>query len=430
MKVNTTRLGQAGITFALIGVIMLFIPSLQEGTGSLGFAIITFGFLMVILSYVMDRLKVMGAEYWALGSIIVYIGTLIVSSPMFLFSFGIEASTATQWLLAGIGLTLVLLGFVTTKYDLNIKLISAFNKLVSGLQHAMERAINRIKNSPLITLIAVLLLYLIFTIFTDIETLIYPALSIFGVEQSERNVQIVVGFITLLLMIIETREFIWTFLAFGFNALSIGARVALEWITRLPLYVRNSGRFIKSVISTSFSYVGIAFVKLQENFQSILEGLPMLSLIGGLGYFIAFLRFGNQGLLFVATVLFIVPASVLFVANPEWVRRRIERVQTFSYQVGQRSRQFYRRNRELQCRNCGNPVLPDYINCPICGTEIEYCSICRSRITYGEDFERCSICANPIHTQHLEDWTRLSSKCPWCKEEWKPKGGTDTGTSV
>ncbi len=425
MNTNTTRLGQIGIGIALLGMVLLFVPSLQHiGGASLSFGLVTLGFLVLILSYLIERLRIMGAEYWALGSVIVYLGSVIVSIPMFLFSFSISTNTSVQWFFAGLGIVLIALGFATTKYELNIKLLSAIRKFKIGLVTAFEKFILRVKSSPLVTLIAILILFVVFTFFTEVETVLYPVLDVLGLAQTEQNTQFLTLAVIVLLTLIETREFLWTSLAVIKNFLIIGLQTLLEWLTRFPTYIKRTVFFAQRIVISTTQYVILAFSKLHENLRTILEGLPMLSVIAAVGFTVSYYLVGIEELVYVSIILIIVPASVLFVANPEWVRRRIERVQAFSYQVGQRTKKIYRRNRTLQCRKCEMPVEAKYINCPNCGTEIEFCSICRGMITAGEDFERCAACSHPIHSQHLEDWTRISSKCPWCKETWKPKKTT------
>ena len=423
MNLNTTRLGQGGIVLAIIGMIVMFIPN--QGTfdsQTTGLVLLTLGFLILMLSYIIERLQRLGAEYWALGSIIVYLGVVIFSIPLLLLVAQVNINISLQWTMAIGGILLVVLGFVTTIYELNTYIISAINKFRIAFTVGIERLWLRIRHSPVVVLIFIDIIIILFFLFTDLDQSLSSAITGIGFPVNAFQVMTVFIAIGIAMTLFEIRELLFAGAFFFWSWIVIISKTIVEWITHLPQYLARFWNFTVGIAHLLGRQIAVLSAYLRENALQIAQNIPMIGyLFAGISI-IGYWRNNDPVLLQISTILLIIPTTIIFIANPEWIKKRIQATQRFAYNVSQGTRRAYRRFRSDYCPHCQTPLPSKSYGmdtCPNCLKPIEYCSICRGIISpEKEDFERCRSCHHPIHSSHMENWFSISNNCPWCKEKF------------
>ncbi len=95
----------------------------------------------IALGFVVELLKMRGIESWALGAVVVYLGFLILFSPLFFLAFDIHLEdiwTAGVVLSGGL---VILSGVFVEAYDLNERFIRKAGEIIEVIQNAEYRRI-------------------------------------------------------------------------------------------------------------------------------------------------------------------------------------------------------------------------------------------------------------------------------------------------
>lgn len=75
------------------------------------------------------------------------------------------------------------------------------------------------------------------------------------------------------------------------------------------------------------------------------------------------------------------------------------------------------------CYFCNAPLTKirkkGVIVCPECHGIPKTCSVCLLNINYGDSTLKCPHCNSIAHQDHLREWLKIKSYCPYCKQEIK-----------
>lgn len=397
---SRSRLGMLTIIIAVVGLALMAFEMIE-----IGLTILFVAGLLMASEFIRSRLRKLTAETWALGSILVWIGFVILSLPVIGFAWDV-ISSPFDVILFSIGILMMIFGYTTEYLDLNQKLIQFWYKTKYRLYNIITKLRDRLfKSIWTLSAIVVLLVIISTYIFPPVQTVIEVlSFSIFSGRQ-------VLFFLFGILVIIEMRELVIFALNRVSNFFLIIFNGLIRRIRHLPgmiktLFVRLKEDLKKlyiaiiqllSYFTTNTYIIGYVFAIILAVFAIIRSD----TVIGSLFF----------GLIFIST-------TVLIHQERELVSRSVARIQHTSYQTSFRARQFVKRSKTRNCPNCDAVNNKNSTHCMSCRHTFSICMVCKDMITGDQDVS-CPNCNNKAHFDHIQKWLEIKPECPYCKQYWK-----------
>ena len=399
--VNFNKVG-LGLIFAGIAAIVGLQSSLgQDGASKVGLTFFAIGFLIMVFGIVIGRLRKMGAEYWAVGSFFVYLGFVLVAIPIFIFVISPKViDIAYQWTALIVGIAFIVLGFGTEMYDLNMMFLNLFRKLSSMVEFGWRQFINRARKSYFFIPIVLLLLYLVSMFFTQSEDFLIDLSG--GVLNPLTSKLLILGLI-ILLFLIEARELVYVFFRGAWQFLLIGLRTIVVWARYLPRILAKSLSVLWSIVKGLFLNTWVL-------------GFVAAPILFSMGLYLMDER------LIAATIFDLLLSFGLFsIKKPHLVDRVVNNIGDRMVRRTIGVKRYIKEHPTVPCRSCGHPLthqemLGSY--CKWCNAPIEKCVVCYSMLGKDDSVISCPHCQNSGHLEHLEKWTQMTGKCPYCRQPW------------
>ena len=397
---SRSRLGLLTIIIAVIGLLLTAFEMIE-----IGLTIIFIAGLLMASEFIRSRLRKLTAQTWALGSIIVWIGFVIMSLPVIGFAWDIISSPLDVILFAA-GLLMMIFGYTTEYLDLNQKLIQFWYKTKSRLRNITTKLREQVFRSIwALSAIVVLLVIISSYIFPIIQTGV-ELLSI-SIISGRQILFVLFG----LLIIIEIRELI----IFAINRIGNFFLIILNGLIRrirhLPSLIKTL--FVRLKEDLKKLYLGI--IQLLRYFTTNTYVIGYVSAII-LGIFAIIRSDSSLGSLFFGLIF--ISTTVLIHQEREMVSSGVARIQQTSYQTSFKARQFVKRSKTRNCPKCNaiNSKTSSY--CMSCQHAFSICMVCKDIID-GDQEASCPNCNNKAHLNHIRKWLEIKPECPYCKHNWK-----------
>lgn len=404
-KSSYSQLALPAIVSSIAGVIVIL-----AGFEAIGLTLIFIAALLIAGTFVRNRLMSIGAETWALGSVIVWIGFFLTALPLLAEAWGI-LSNSNQVISLVIGLILIVLGFTTEFFDLNKK----FLVMLQNAQLRLSKAWIVIKYKILRTVYAKI--QFVFSTLL-ILSFIFPSVTNTLSNQLPDTIWLNPRIIIVYLMVIVFLFQIHELLTVVFDSISritlYVVRGIFQRIYRLPSLFRRMWELFISFIQDVLDRISSMLGFLWNNTQ--ITGFTGFVVFGGF----AFIRHDKTSFA-IAILLLLGALAVLLKRNPEFVNRQLNRVQQSTYQRSLWLRSRIRSEKIVSCPNCGTSVQSHINTCPNCSHELPVCTVCRMRISGGSMVLECSLCHQQAHEDHLLGWFKYGGHvpaCPHCREPW------------
>ncbi len=397
---------------------------------SMGLTLIFLGGALMASVFIHSRLKKIGSENWAVGSIIVWIGFFLFAVPIFFYAWNI-GSTLFNILSSLIGIIFIILGYMTEYLDLNLKLLKLWDQFLNQLRDSINNIKKRIFRSvwSILIFIDAIIILLVF-IFQDLTSKFNTTISNY----------IGISLISLLLIIliiaviIEFREIIWITINKSSKTFIILIHAIYGKLLHLPevmyKFIFRIGKLIKKL--TNILLKGVILTV--ENIYLVSFLMAFILIIVRLfsdGQFITnfgfsmnsipeYIRFlSSNGVLWNYILTFILLGIVmLLVQKQEQIISGVNEIQQRSYSTTIRIKNRLRR-KKIICPYC-NSVIPAYSAiCPHCRNIMPQCMVCKNIIVPGEPILKCKTCGNYAHKEHLTQWLKIKNQCPYCKSIWE-----------
>jgi hypothetical protein len=393
-------MGLVAIASVVVGIAILLIgtPIAQ----SIGLTVI-FGAMLIYAGIIVNRrLELMGAEDFAVGSIIVWSGFFLAAFPIFAFAWGFLEDITRIWLLV-IGVFLVLIGFTTNYYDLNVRMLEAWNRFQSNLSELLQSIRQRIFKSVW-TFVAIFFLAATgLSFFPSIQEVLpsifqfrfaWP-LTFFG--------------LAILSILIEFRSVVKLALASAWETMSVMGRSVARRLRNLPRTIYESLEFL-------VTSVGSFFFRVFDALRNILT-VYLLSFFGTLVFGVWGILSGDPLKISGSIVLLLVTMINLLSQRPEAIGERVAGFQQAVYRRSFAIRKLVTRYSGA-CPQCDAPLRADTKYCSNCNYFIPDCMVCRRSIYAGEEILECPNCKVAGHQEHLDRWLDIKSTCPNCRQVW------------
>lgn len=400
-----SKLSITSVLIALLGVIIILISSITNQNvkigQQIGLTLIAIASLLMVSSLVKSRLRRIGAEQWAIGSITVWIGFTLIS--VILFSFALEFDLpVNRTILIVIGLIVILLGFTTEYFDLNIKLVEIWNKFTLRLEQAMKEVRARFFRSPWTILATISLLLIVISFVIDVG---------YGINVS--ILRLVLLFVFVIVLGIEFRSLI----TIGLDGFSRMIVIIVQGTIRRIIHFKG---LIKLFFNRLKEEILNTWIFLKKAGRFIVENTYVLGFIGTI--IIGFIGFNKSEkvLLAIGILMAFASIAVLIVQQPQFVINQINRVQLATYKRTLILQNILSRKTSNRCVNCEAMVGTTWDTCLNCQLEIDRCIVCKLLISENEETMTCSGCERKGHTPHIKRWIQIKPICPTCRSSWTP----------
>jgi MFS family permease len=173
-----------GFAVSLLGILGITILSVFLGQGiqdmyfriSLGVFVI--GVLIISFAFILRRIRKKGLDYFVAGAITAYIGFLLLALPVILIAIISElpGSDYLYFITMGVGVLLVIFGFLMEAYELNKKLMEFLRRIKITFVKLIKRIKWKLIFSPwnLLTLVGITVIVLtILNIMPFLDNLYY-----------------------------------------------------------------------------------------------------------------------------------------------------------------------------------------------------------------------------------------------------------------
>jgi len=400
MSEQRSNLAIFTIFMTVVGIIVL----LQSQ--SIGLTIIFLAILFYAGTIVRNRLERIGAESFALGSIIVWTGFFLAAFPLIAFAWNVLDRTL-QTILFISGLILIFIGFTTEYYDLNIRFLQFLRKFRANLVELVQALRQRIFRS-IWTFLALVSIILTVTsaIFPDYFTAVpHPFNFAFGVSLE-------FFLLTLIFMAIQLRSIIKLTLIAGWETVELFFIVIWSRLKNFPKLFKDFLSFIYHLFRGVLEWFWRTFAFIRYNSF-------LLAFIGVIVFGTLAISQADEILGGIAIVFLLIAMVNIIGERREAITNRVGQLQQSAYRRSFSLRNLIRGSYSGNCPNCHHELRADQSYCQNCGTYIPDCLICRNTIYAGEETLTCPNCQYIGHADHLERWLSIRPICPNCKEEWK-----------
>ncbi|MHA2278901.1 MAG: hypothetical protein ACXAC2_24235 [Candidatus Kariarchaeaceae archaeon] len=406
--VNPAKLIFPSVGLSLLGVVFAYVNRIE-----IGLTLIFFGGLFIFGTLIYKRLYVLGAEKWAIGSIIVWLGFFLSSLPVFGYAWGLMTNS-TRLILFSTGLLFVFLGFLTEFFDLNLKLLNLIKQTKIKVAEFVKRLKSRLLSSVWIFLMFISSIWLITSLL--IPQVLEPLNRIVP-ESTYLDSRFFLLYVFVLSLILETRELIILFLSSFTNAIylllqGLGRRIlqAKGLITgayySIIALIRKIGieinRFITLVLTNNYSLGFFFFI-----------------VFGILSYFRS-----DQILFAISTLMLFSGLTTFLIQKPEFIADTVSNIHHSTYRQSLRVRNRFTKTQSFACANCNAHINSTYPNCVDCGHRLPVCSVCKNKIIPGSKIMQCNHCSESGHSDHLDRWLLIKTVCPNCRLTWEIQEST------
>ncbi|MHA2091286.1 MAG: hypothetical protein ACW98K_10535 [Candidatus Kariarchaeaceae archaeon] len=406
---NFSRFAILSILLSIIGIIVAALSQQPDDLlFSLGLTFIFVAALLMAGSFVLDRLRRIGAEAWAIGSILVWIGYLFFALPLIGFAWNF-LSGFQQLLFFSIGVFLILLGFTTEYYDLNIRLIHFIERTRKRFHEVWDTIRQTFLRSNWTRFASV-------TVIVDIISFPFPdvlrPLSVLSPSLSLNEHRVILLGIALLCLLAEFREMIYLALSSFFNVLYIFIYGIFRRLRHIPSLIQ---RLFELLLDLG-RRMGNAIRRTAEfgTYNTYIFGFVISIVIG----ILAFTR--EDSTLFATSLLAIIASlSILLIQKPQQVASRIGQVQQIAYRRSTIVRNFANRRKDIICPSCSQQLASSASHCYRCDNPIPKCSVCKGIILQNSRTLRCNFCEQVGHLEHLTRWVQINPICPHCRRTWE-----------
>jgi len=306
-----------------------------------------------------------------------------------------------QWVIFFVGFALVILGFGTEMYDLNVAFLAFFRKIGSIFSYAWSKFIERITKSVLTLPILLLAFYLLSMPFTQSEKYL---VDLTGGSITDVQAALIVGGLLLILVGIEARELIMSSAVVTGKFLKLIGKTFVRWIYHLP-----------SILSKFLSI-------LWKSIKSLLLNNWIIGAVGAPIFLVLGIVYKNNSSLAIALFFMLLSFGLFSLSKPESIGRVVTGVGDRVIKRKLRVKKYVNEHPTVPCRNCGHPLSHSEMladTCKWCGASIEKCVVCYSMIGMEDNAISCPHCQNSGHLEHLEGWTDITGKCPYCRQPWR-----------
>lgn len=405
-KEKRFNLAIPSITSAVLGIILLAIQQ-SEIAVSIGLSLIFIASLLMAGTFIRSRLADIGAQTWALGSVLVWTGFFLFSLPVLAFAW--NQLQSARLILVFLGVLLVILGYTTEFFDLNEKFLKVLDRLAGEFQKLTVKFRQNFLRSIWTRIAFLMILWLVSSFFWDT---LFP-LSFIVSDQSwitEQGLVVVIGALSLG---IEFRDFIRVLLASLFSLLVVLAQGIIRRLLNIPGLISVLFLRLKETLTRAVNTI-------RGGFHFLIYNSYLIGLIVGLLVLVVSLLRENAEFFAISNLILL--SSIVMVINqkPLALSSRLTSIQATSFRQGLRIRNLRRNRRELSvCPNCSQYFYDKRNRCSYCEFKLEVCSVCRSKIYQEEEEIKCNSCAQPGHSEHLAGWLKIKSICPHCREAWE-----------
>ncbi|MCE7737331.1 MAG: hypothetical protein GPJ54_20750 [Candidatus Heimdallarchaeota archaeon] len=373
----------------------------------IGLTLIAFSGLLTAAEFIRERLKKIGAESWALGSIIVGLGFLFFTIPVIGFAWSF-ISTSNEIILVVIGVILMIIGYTTEYFDLNVKLLNfienvkiQYHKLIQKIKAKFLRSVWTISAVFSFTLLILSYFY---------PVILEPLSGILPNYQASSRLLLIS--LAVLFLLIEYREFMgFMFVRFG-EFLTLLMRGIIRRLVNIKEFFVILFKKGKSLLQSSITFLKDIIVFSFEN----------TFIIG----FSSFLIFGILSLLSkdlilssLSVISLIISLGLILVKYEQAINVRVRTTQQTAYKSAFRIKNLVMRKKFVNCPNCDFEIVKDSINCLNCNESLPKCMICKDLLRKDQEFEECHNCEYHFHKNHIDKWIQILPKCPICKTEWQ-----------
>ncbi len=403
-QAERSKLALLSIILTIIGIVLAAYVS-----DRIGLTFIFFAALLMAGSFVSNRLKKIGAEAWAIGSIMVWIGYFFFSLPILGLVWEIFPKFRDRLFLFIIGIILITLGFSTEYYDLNVKFLKFWKRTKKRFIEIIELIKAKFFRSIWTLLATITIIYFIFSFV--FHELLQP---ISGIDSNQNYQRLILLSIALVFLLIEFRTLILLGLASFLQISAIFINGLIRRLTHIPSLLKQLINLVKEGIYWLWELVNSSLIFIIYN--TYLFAFAGAILVGIYSFYAE-----DEILYGIALILVIIAFMMLLVQKPTQIADRISRVQQYAYQRSTIARNFVKRVESNECPNCGAWVEKNYTQCYSCNNPIPKCSVCKGAIFTGSEIISCNHCEQSGHRDHLQRWIQIKPICPHCRKNWSPK---------
>ncbi len=401
-QTERTRLAYPSIGLSIIGVLFTYLEHER-----IGLTIIFFSALFIFGTFIFNRLQVIGAERWAIGSIIVWIGFLLFSFPLFAVAWEILI-LKTRIILFTLGIVFIGLGFATEFFDLNLKLLKLIKQTKIRLNIIFTKIKARLLSSIWIFLIfissSLLILSFIFPVIAESTDQLLP-------NYNYITTRWILVYITIFSTIIELRELI----SLIFISISTAITLFMRSLTRRLIQFRE-------LIVSLFVNLKLLIIQIWNGLKTFVQISIKNNYSFGFFLFLIFSVFSffrsDMTLFAISTIMLFAGLTSSLLAKPEFIADSISRIHHSTYKRSLKIRHRFSDNSPYMCPECSLLVTAFYTNCPHCQFILPSCSVCRKLIRPGTEALICTHCQRPGHRSHIERWLMIKANCPNCHLAW------------
>lgn len=402
VQFNRTRLAYPSIGLSIIGVLLTYLESER-----MGLTLIFFSALFIFGTFIYNRLQVIGAEQWAIGSIIVWIGFFLFSLPIFGVAWKIIGLKARISLFI-FGIVFILLGFATEFFDLNLKLLKLVNQTKIKLNIFFNNLKARLLSSVWTFLIFIASSLLIVSFFFPIIT---ESIDSNLPDYNFLATQYILVYIIIISILMEIRELL------SLLIISFGTAIKLL----LKSLARRIIQFRELIISLFFR-LKLLIIQIWGALKNFVQITFKNNYSFGFFLFIIFsvLSYTRSDMVLfaISTLMLFASLTTWLLQKPEFIANTISRIHHSTYQRSLKIRNRFSEKNPYQCPNCSIFVSPLYLTCPHCKEILPTCSVCRKIIKPDTEVLICTHCQRPGHRAHIERWLSIKANCPNCHLVW------------
>ncbi|MHA2249334.1 MAG: hypothetical protein ACXAD7_03180 [Candidatus Kariarchaeaceae archaeon] len=398
---DRSKLAIFSVVIASLGIIVAALKFVDIG--------LTFIFISALLmagSFVNSRLKKMGAEAWALGSLFVWIGYFLFAFPVLGFAWGILVSIRIYLFVSGI--VLIILGFTTEYYDLNVKFLRFLERTKKRFLDVLSTIRATFFHSIWTGLATLDIIYL------SLSFIIVELLSPFETVNISNTItqRIILVIFALCFLIVEFRALIILGIGVIIQFFVIITNSILRRLTQLPSLVKRIYELFVDLLRSIWNFIIQNIIFLTYNTYLIGFTASIITLI------IAISKQDNT--IFAVTILLIIVSlATLLLQRSDQVAERIGQFQQAAYRRATVARRLITRVSSNECPNCGQLLTSNQVQCYTCKNFIPKCSVCKGSIFSGSEILECNHCQEKGHAEHLLRWVQIKPICPHCRREWK-----------
>ncbi|MCH8906835.1 MAG: hypothetical protein IH840_07075, partial [Candidatus Heimdallarchaeota archaeon] len=226
-KEKRSNLAILGLFSAVFSIILLAARQ-SEIAVSIGLSIFFIASLLMAGTFIRNRLADIGAQTWALGSVLVWTGFFLFSLPVLALAW--DQLQSARLILVFLGVLLVILGYTTEFFDLNEKFLKILDRLAGQFQKLTVKFRQNFLRSIWTGIAFLMTLWLVSSFFWNT---LFP-LSFIVSDQSwitEQGLVVVLGVLSLG---IEFRDFIGVLLASLFTLLVVLVLGIIRRLLNIP----------------------------------------------------------------------------------------------------------------------------------------------------------------------------------------------------